>query len=227
MFLFNRGKSELPTAESALPGRSEPILPNPRPHRCSVRRSPARIPKASRSPSSRSAASGARRRRSGSSPACGPRPSATQGGFTPNPTYEEVVHRPDRPRRDRARGVRPGQDELRAAAQGLLGEPRPDPGHAPGQRRRHAVPLGDLRPRPTQQQAAAEASQTMYQQQLTAAGYGDDHDRDRRPAGAAVLLRRGLPPAVPRKNPNGYCPNHATGVKLPDGWAVTPLQYAE
>jgi hypothetical protein len=29
----------------------------------------------------------------------------------------------------------------------LLGEPRPDPGHAPGQRRRHAVPLGDLRAR--------------------------------------------------------------------------------
>ncbi len=29
------------------------------------------------------------------------------------------------------------------------------------------------------------------------------------------------------KNQNGYCPNHATGIKLPDGWAVTPLQYGE
>ena len=27
--------------------------------------------------------------------------------------------------------------------------------------------------------------------------------------------------------PNGYCPNHATGVTLPDGFAVTPLQYVE
>ena len=27
--------------------------------------------------------------------------------------------------------------------------------------------------------------------------------------------------------PNGYCPNHATGVKLPDDFAVTPLQYVE
>ena len=25
----------------------------------------------------------------------------------------------------------------------------------------------------------------------------------------------------------GYCPNHATGVKLPDGWTVTPLQYVD
>ena len=29
------------------------------------------------------------------------------------------------------------------------------------------------------------------------------------------------------KNPGGYCPNHATGVKLPDDFVVTPLQYAD
>jgi peptide methionine sulfoxide reductase MsrA len=29
------------------------------------------------------------------------------------------------------------------------------------------------------------------------------------------------------KVPNGYCPNHATGVKLPDGFAVIPLQYVD
>jgi len=27
--------------------------------------------------------------------------------------------------------------------------------------------------------------------------------------------------------PNGYCPNHATGVKLPEDFAATPLGYAE
>jgi hypothetical protein len=31
-----------------------------------------------------------------------------------------------------------------------------------------------------------------------------------------------LPPV-----PNGYCPIHATGVKLPDEFAVTPLQYVD
>jgi hypothetical protein len=27
--------------------------------------------------------------------------------------------------------------------------------------------------------------------------------------------------------PNGYCPIHATGVKLPEGWDVKPLQYVD
>ena len=27
--------------------------------------------------------------------------------------------------------------------------------------------------------------------------------------------------------PNGYCLNHATGVKLPDDFVVTPLQYVD
>lgn len=29
------------------------------------------------------------------------------------------------------------------------------------------------------------------------------------------------------ENPHGYCPNHATGVKLPDDFVVTPLQYVD
>jgi hypothetical protein len=27
--------------------------------------------------------------------------------------------------------------------------------------------------------------------------------------------------------PNGYCPNHSTGVTLPQGFAATPLQYVD
>ena len=29
------------------------------------------------------------------------------------------------------------------------------------------------------------------------------------------------------ENPRGHCPNHATGVKLPNDFVVTPLQYVE
>jgi len=29
------------------------------------------------------------------------------------------------------------------------------------------------------------------------------------------------------ENPRGYCPNHATGVKLPADFVVTPLQYVD
>ena len=66
------------------------------------------------------------------------------GGFTPNPTYEETCSGPDRARRGRPGRLRPGQGLLRDAAEGVLGEPRPDPGHAPGQRRGHPVPVGHL-----------------------------------------------------------------------------------
>jgi hypothetical protein len=32
---------------------------------------------------------------------------------------------------------------------------------------------------------------------------------------------------VTSKVPNGYCPNHATGVRLPDDFVVTPLEYVD
>ena len=66
------------------------------------------------------------------------------GGSTPNPTLPRGLLRPHRPHRDRARRVRPEAGLVRADPEGLLGGPRPDPGHAPGQRLGHPVPLGDL-----------------------------------------------------------------------------------
>ena len=60
------------------------------------------------------------------------------------PDLPRSVLRHDRPQRGRARGVRSAQDLVRQPAQGVLGEPQSDPGHAAGQRRRHPVPLGDL-----------------------------------------------------------------------------------
>ena len=66
------------------------------------------------------------------------------GGHTPNPTYEEVCSGTHRPQRGGPGRLRAGGRGLRRPAPVLLGEPRPDPGHAPGQRRRHPVPVGDL-----------------------------------------------------------------------------------
>src|SRR5437773_9775922 len=75
------------------------------------------------------------------------------------------------------------------------------------------------------QQRAAEASRDAYQERLTAEGFGQ--------------ITTEIAPAPPfyyaeeyhqqylAKNPNGYCPNHATGVKLPDEFVVTPLQYVD
>ena len=54
------------------------------------------------------------------------------------------VLRPDRAQRGRPRRLRSEGRPLRRAAEGVLGEPRPDAGHAAGQRRRHAVSLRHL-----------------------------------------------------------------------------------
>ena len=71
--------------------------------------------------------------------------------------------------------------------------------------------------RSPEQQAAAEESREAYQRKLTEAGYGEI-TTEIVPAGG-VLLRRGLSPAVSfsNKNPNGYCPDHGTGVSCPVG----------
>ena len=77
------------------------------------------------------------------------------------------------------------------------------------------------------QRAAAEASKAMYQEQLSAAGYGTITTEIVGPAGAEFYFAEDYHQQYLDKIPNGYCPNHATGVTLPDGFAVTPLQYVD
>ena len=60
------------------------------------------------------------------------------------PDVRGGLQRPHRPHRGRAGRLRPVRRVVRRPGQDVLRGPRPDPGHAPGQRRRHPVPLGDL-----------------------------------------------------------------------------------
>ena len=64
------------------------------------------------------------------------------------------------------------------------------------------------------QQRAAEASREMYQEMLTAAGYGPITTEIL--AGAGVLLRRGLSPAVPREESARLLRPRRHGGELPD-----------
>ena len=70
------------------------------------------------------------------------------GGFTPQSDLRGGLQRRDRPRRSRARDLRSGRRSTTRTAESVLGVTRSHPGHAPGERRRYAVPFGHLRQRP-------------------------------------------------------------------------------
>jgi peptide-methionine (S)-S-oxide reductase len=75
-----------------------------------------------------------------------------------------------------------------------------------------------------EQQAAAEASRDAFQARLSADGYGRITTEIR--ADVPFYYAEAYHQQYLAKNPNGYCPVHATGVRLPDDFVVTPLQYS-
>ncbi len=72
---------------------------------------------------------------------------------------------------------------------------------------------------------AAEASRDAYQASLKAAGFGEI-TTEIGPAGP-FYYAEDYHQQYLAKNVNGYCPNHQTGVKLPDDFVATPLQYVD
>ena len=64
------------------------------------------------------------------------------------------------------------------------------------------------------QRKAAEASKAMYEKALRAKRFDRGHDRD--PRCAAVLLRRGLPPAISGQEPDGLLRARRHRRELPD-----------
>ena len=82
-----------------------------------------------------------------------------------------------------------------------------------------AVPLRDLHPRPRPARRG-EASRDMYAAELTKAGYGAITTEIRE--APAFYFAEDYHQQYLVKVPNGYCPNHATGVKLPDKGSPAP-----
>ena len=118
------------------------------------------------------------------------------GGYTPNASYEEVCSG----QTGHTEVVRVVFDPAVTSYEAMLKQFWE--GHDPTQGMRQGADVG------TQyrsaiyyyneaQRRAAEHSRDEYQKRLTAAGFGHDHDGDC--AGARILLRRGLPSAVPRQ----------------------------
>ncbi|HEY8169422.1 MAG TPA: peptide-methionine (S)-S-oxide reductase MsrA [Candidatus Limnocylindrales bacterium] len=77
----------------------------------------------------------------------------------------------------------------------------------------------------SEQLAAAEASRDAYQEMLSAAGFGTITTEIR--ADVPFFYAEDYHQQYLAKNPGGYCPNHSTGVKLPEGFAATSLQYVD
>jgi peptide-methionine (S)-S-oxide reductase len=146
------------------------------------------------------------------------------GGNTPNPTYEEVCSE----RTGHAEAVRVVFDPKQVSYEELLKTFWES--HDPTQGMRQGNDAGTsyrsvIFVENQAQRAAAEASRALYQKRLHEAGYGDI-TTEIVDAGPFYFAEDYHQQYLVR-NPYGYCPNHATGVTLPDDFGVTPLQYVD
>jgi peptide-methionine (S)-S-oxide reductase len=139
-----------------------------------------------------------------------------EGGFTPNPTYEEVCTG----RTGHAEAVRVVFDPAKISYAQLLKVFWES--HDPTQGMRQGNDIGTqyrsaIFYQSADQQAAAEESCVAYQKRLAEAGYGEI-STEIVPAGefyfAEDYHQQYLSDA---KNPYGYCPDHGTGVSCPIG----------
>ena len=139
-----------------------------------------------------------------------------EGGFTPNPTYEEVCSG----RTGHAEAVRVVFDPAKVSYGELLKVFWES--HDPTQGMRQGNDVGTqyrsaIFYQSPQQQAEAEESRASYQKRLSEAGYGEI-STEIVPATdfyfAEDYHQQYLSDA---KNPRGYCPDHGTGVSCPIG----------
>jgi peptide-methionine (S)-S-oxide reductase len=139
------------------------------------------------------------------------------GGYTPNPTYEEVCSG----KTGHAEVVLVAYDPAKVTYEQLLKVfwEHHDPtqgmrqGNDVGTQYRSVIEVGS-----PEERRIAEASKAMYQERLSKAGYGQisTEIRDRGPFYYAEEYHQ----QYLAKNPGGYCPDHSTGVSCPIGLGV-------
>ena len=139
-----------------------------------------------------------------------------EGGFTPNPTYEEVCSG----RTGHAESVRVVFDPTKVTYSELLKVFWES--HNPTQGMRQGNDIGSqyrsvIFYTSPAQKAVAEESRTAYQKKLSEAGYGEI-TTEIVPAGEFYFAEDYHQQYLSsNKNPNGYCPDHGTGVACPIG----------
>jgi len=216
-FLFaDPGKLQLPSPAEALPGRPEPILV---PGRHTVLGTPidGPWPAGTRTVTFGMGCFWGADKGFWAIPGVVSTAVGYAGGSTPNPTYGEVCSG----RTGHAEMVRVAYDPARVTFDTLLRAfwENHDPtqgmrqGNDMGTQYRSVIHVADAN-----ELALAEASRATYQGQLSAAGFG--------PITTEIALAGPFFFAEEYhqqyldKNPNGYCPDHGTGVACPIGLGV-------
>ncbi len=211
MWLKSR-KLELPSPEEALPGRSE-RMPVPESHFVNGARLEPPFPEGTELALFGLGCFWGAERKFWKTPGVVSTSVGYAGGFTPNPTYEEVCSGGT----GHTEVVRVVFDPGKVSYEELLRVFWES--HDPTQGMRQGNDAGTqyrsaIYTHGEEQRRTAEASRDAYQEALAAAGHGVDHHRDpRRPR---VLLRRGLPPAVPRQEPERLLRARRDGGRVPD-----------
>jgi len=142
-----------------------------------------------------------------------------QGGSTPNPTYDEVCSG----RTGHAESVRVVFDPDQASYDVLLRHFWE--AHDPTQGMRQGNDVGTqyrsaIFVHSAEQRAAAEGARAMYQERLSAAGYGQITTQI--VDAPEFYFAEDYHQQYLAKNPRGYCPDHSTGVSCPIGLGVEP-----
>ncbi len=212
--VFARSTSHLPTADRALPGRDRPAFAVPETHFVTGHRIQPPFPAGLQTALFGLGCFWGAERHFWQTPGVWSTAVGYTGGYTPNPTYEEVCTGGT----GHTEAVLVVYDPALVSYQQLLAAfwEAHDPtqgmrqGNDAGTQYRSAIyALDDA------QLAAAEASRAAYGQRLAGAGYGAI-TTEIAPAGS-FYYAEGYHQQYLAKNPNGYCPDHGTGVSCPVG----------
>ena len=216
MGMFSTTKLRVPSPDEALPGRSE-AMPVPELHFVNGARLQPPYPDGSQIADFAAGCFWGVEKTFWQRPGVIVTAVGYQGGSTPNPTYGEVCTG----RTGHAESVRVVYDPEKVSYEELLRIfwEEHDPtqgmrqGNDVGTQYRSAIYWHD-----EDQRAAAEASRDAYQRELTAAGYGQIATEIRQ--APDFYFAEDYHQQYLAKNPQGYCPDHSTGVACPIGLGV-------
>jgi peptide-methionine (S)-S-oxide reductase len=219
-FLFP--KPSMPRPDQVLPGRSEAIVPS-RPHFVNGHSLTPPYPEGFEVADFGMGCFWGAEKDFWSTPGVWVTAVGYQGGTTPNPTYQESCTG----KTGHAEVVRVVYDPSVVSYEQLLRTFWES--HDPTQGYRQGNDVGTeyrsaIFTHSPAQLATATASRDMFAAELKKAGFGEVTTEIRE--APAFYFAEDYHQQYLAKNPNGYCPNHRTGVALPD-LEVTPLQYVK